>query len=125
MFEDLIVFRESRNHHQLLQQVKTHIEQHYQDPNLSLTQLSDAFGISPTYISKLFKEELGEKFIDYITKVRMTRAIELLLNTEDTIQDISLAVGYLYPLTFIRGFKKVVGTTPGSYRKSENGNAHS
>ncbi|TMV49597.1 helix-turn-helix domain-containing protein [Paenibacillus mesophilus] len=119
-FEEMGQMRENRSHHQIIQQVKSYIEEHYSNPNLSLTHLSDEFGISPTYISKLFKEELGEKFIDYVTKVRMNRAKELLTQTNETIQNIAATVGYPYTLTFIRGFKKMIGTTPGSFRKHES-----
>lgn len=109
--------RQDDNHFQFIQKVKRYIEEHYADPDLSLTQISAAFELSPSYLSRLFKEELGEKFIDYVTQVRIDRSVRLLKQTSDSIQDIAGKVGYVNSVTFIRVFKKVMGDTPGNYRK--------
>jgi len=57
-------------------------------------------------------------FVEYVTSIRMEKAERLLVETEDTIQDIGRAVGYEQSLTFIRVFKKHSGVTPGQYRKT-------
>jgi AraC-like DNA-binding protein len=109
--------REGRNHHRLIHQVKKYIGENYANSELSLAHLSDAFGVNASYVSRLFKDEYGEKFNDYVAQVRIEKAIGLLKETTSTINEIATAVGYTHPLTFIRVFKKLTGSTPGNYRK--------
>ncbi|MFD0679697.1 MULTISPECIES: helix-turn-helix domain-containing protein [unclassified Paenibacillus] len=115
--EDMRRIRESKTHYHLIGDMKAYIESHFADPDLSLTSLSDQFELHPNYLSRLFKEEFGEKFIDYLTKMRIEQAKKLLTGTNLTIQDVSVQVGYTLPVSFIRVFKKHVGTTPGDYKK--------
>lgn len=82
-----------------------------------MKHLSDRFHISAKYASYLFKEEFNLKFVDFIVKLRMERAQELLAETNETIQNISIRVGYANSITFGRVFKRIVGVTPGDYRK--------
>jgi YesN/AraC family two-component response regulator len=93
------------------------VDAHYGNPDLSLALLSDEFDLNPSSISTLFKEEFGEKFVVYVSQVRMEHAKALLRNSEHSIQEIAEKVGYLHQMSFIRAFKKQVGTTPGDYRK--------
>jgi len=109
--------REHRHHHQLMHEVKRYIGEHYANPDLSLAHLSEAFGVNASYLSRLFKEQFGEKFNDFVAQVRVEKAVELLKGTEETVNEIAAAVGYTHTLTFIRVFKKVMGNTPGNYRK--------
>lgn len=112
--------RENKSTHQLVLQVKQFISANSHNPNLSLMQLSEEFGLSANYVSRLFREAFGVKFIEYVTSIRMDEAERLLTETDDAIQDIGRAVGYEQSLTFIRVFKKHAGVTPGQYRKSKN-----
>jgi AraC-like DNA-binding protein len=116
-FDRMRELRESKTNHQLIRNVKQFIGEHYGNPDLSLAHLSQEFGLGGSYMSRLFKEEFGVKFIDYITQVRVEQAIAMLSDKEMTVQEIAEAVGYIRPMTFIRVFKKVTGSTPGSYRK--------
>lgn len=109
--------RESSPHYPNIEAIKHYIENHYTDPNLSLNQVSDHFQLSPPYLSAVFKELQGEKFIDFLTRLRMDNAKSLLSKTETSIQDVALAVGYVHSFSFIRVFKKLEGLTPGEYRK--------
>lgn len=109
--------RDQRSNRQLIQEVKAYVEQHFENPDLSLVLLGDAFQISSKYVSQLFKEEFGEKFIDYLAKVRVGKAKTWLVVTDMPIQEIAVKVGYLHSFSFIRLFKKIVGMTPGDYRK--------
>ncbi|WP_165822683.1 helix-turn-helix domain-containing protein [Paenibacillus montanisoli] len=109
--------RSQRNVFSIVQEVKSYVERNYADPSLSLVQLSDQYEIGATQLSRLFKEEVGEKLVDYLTKVRMEQAKRLLLETKKPVQDIALDVGYTHSFSFIRSFKKYVGRTPGEYRK--------
>lgn len=109
--------RENKSNYALIRNMKVYLEQHSANPDLSLHHLSDTFDFQMKNISRLFKEEIGENFIDYLTRIRIEHAKELLLGTDSSIQDITTLVGYLHPNTFIRSFKKLVGQTPGDYRK--------
>ncbi|MDK2808903.1 MAG: two-component system, response regulator YesN [Clostridiales bacterium] len=85
--------------------------------DISLEEVAKFVDISPYYFSKLFKEEEGENFIDYLTSLRIERAKELLHDSEGSIKEICSEVGYSDPNYFSRIFKKVVGYTPTDYRE--------
>ena len=72
---------------------------------------------SPYYFSKLFKDETGENFIDYLTNIRIEKAKEMLSNKELSIKEICINVGYSDPNYFSRTFKKCIGITPSEYRE--------
>lgn len=109
--------RESKGNHGVVLKVRAYIEEHYHNPDLSLSLLSDQFHMNASSLSTLFKEEFGEKFVIYLCQVRMEHAKALLRDTGCSIQEIAEKVGYLHQMSFIRAFKKMVGTTPGDYRK--------
>lgn len=95
---------------------KKYIRQHFKR-DLSLEEVAKYVDISPYYFSKLFKEEEGENFIDYLTSLRIDRAKVLLLETEESMKEVCAEVGYSDPNYFSRIFKKVVGYTPTEYRE--------
>lgn len=105
------------DHHQLIDQVKQHLETNYSNPDLSLSYLSEQFGLPSRVVSKLFKSITGERFVDYLMQLRMSQAKRLLTETDEPVQAISEKVGYLQVISFIRTFKKCEGVTPGEYRK--------
>jgi two-component system response regulator YesN len=113
----LDTLREQRSQHDLIDQVKVYIENEYNNPDFSLVMLSEKFKLTPNYLSRLFKEEFGEKFIDYLAGLRIEQAKYLLVTTSVAIQEIAVKVGYTHTFSFIRVFKKLVGRTPGDYRK--------
>ncbi|UUZ96246.1 helix-turn-helix transcriptional regulator [Paenibacillus sp. P25] len=84
---------------------------------MSLNLISDQFNINAKYSDHLFKEEYGMKFVDFLMNLRMDQAKKLLLESDLSIQEISEKVGYTHSISFGRTFKKVVGVTPGDYRK--------
>lgn len=113
----LLELRVLRSQHDLVGDVKKYIEAQYHNPDFSLVMLSDKFKLTPNYLSRLFKEEFGVKFIDYLAELRIGQAQELLLTTAAPVQEIGERVGYTHTFSFIRVFKKRVGLTPGEYRK--------
>ncbi|PYI52157.1 helix-turn-helix domain-containing protein [Paenibacillus flagellatus] len=114
-------WRETKINRSVVQEVKRYIDERYADPNLSLAVLGDEFRIHPTSISRLFKEEYGVKFVDYVNEVRVERAIGLMEQTGLAVQDIAEKVGFVHSQTFIKMFKKITGFTPGTYRKEKAG----
>ncbi|WP_248924206.1 helix-turn-helix domain-containing protein [Paenibacillus hamazuiensis] len=112
-----VSLQESKSYHHLIREIRAYIEENYANPDLSLNHISDKFSINGKYSSQLFKEHFGMKFVDFLVNLRMDHAKKLLHETEEPIQDIALKVGYLHSISFGRTFKKVVGVTPGDYRK--------
>lgn len=109
---------QSRRHNTLMREIRDYVADHYMEPNLSLTFLSDKFQISSKYLSQLFKESIGENFSDFLIGLRIDHAKRLLRETDAAVQDISDQMGYSNPTSFIRVFKKIVGLSPGQYRES-------
>ncbi len=97
--------------------VKDYVDIHYSEV-VSLTELSEKFHYTPPYISKRFREEFGMTFGQYVQKVRLTHACDILLVTDYSIDRISELVSYSTPIPFRRAFKKRYGMTPGEYRKA-------
>lgn len=87
------------------------------DKDISLNDVAEVVNISPYYFSKLFKEEKGTNFIDYITKIRIERAKELLKDPERSIKEVCVLSGYANPNYFSRIFKKQEGITPTEFRE--------
>lgn len=117
LHEHHLSVRELKSQKHLMTDIRAYIEENYSNPDLSLNHLSDKFGVNAKYSSQLFKAEFGLKFVDFLVSLRMERAKQLLLETEESIHEISLLVGYNHPISFGRTFKKTVGVTPGDYRK--------
>ncbi len=92
------------------------IKQNYADQDLNVNKISDVFSLHPVYLSRMFKEKIGQTPSDYITKIRMDEACKLLATTAYDVKVIAERVGYLSAQTFSRAFKKTIGLTPGNYR---------
>ena len=99
----------------LIQGVADYLKDNYSNPDLSMLSVADEFKISPAYLSRLFKQEIGIGPAAYLQKIRIEAVKEMLLNSDMTIKDISEAVGYQYVLTLNRNFKKIEGITPSQY----------
>ncbi len=101
--------------------LKDQMEKNFTQPDFSINQLAEQFHVSIAYISYLVKKEVNQNFSDYIWKLRLDRARELLLNTDQSIDEISVAVGYLNTSSFRRKFKQDTGLTPSQYRSQAGG----
>ncbi|XEC96229.1 AraC family transcriptional regulator [Paenibacillus tarimensis] len=117
-YEQIDKLRKDRNNHPLIQEVRKFVEDNYTDPNMSLSLIAEKFELKTSYLSRMFKVENGENFVDYLARIRMEKAMELLKNTTAPIQEISMIVGYAHYISFNRVFKKLTGMTPGDYRRS-------
>lgn len=100
----------------MIEKAKAYINENYHR-DISLEEVSRSVDISSYYFSKLFKEETGENFIEYLTAIRIEKAKELLHHRENSIKNISIETGYSDPNYFSRIFKKQVGITPTEYRE--------
>lgn len=110
-----------------IDRIVSYIDDHYADHTLSLETIAFEFAISPSHVSRSFKEKMGLNFIQYIWQKRMDEVMRHLKTTNAPLKEIIIQVGYLDTPNFIRKFKKETGYTPGQYRKlyGENGPAES
>lgn len=99
----------------LTKRAKEYIKANYSN-SITLEDVAREINVSPQYLSKLFKEETGENFIDYLTGIRIRIAKNLLEDDEMSVKEICYSIGYSDPNYFSRIFKKVVGSTPTEYR---------
>ncbi len=104
-------------HKEIVDEVLRHMEEHYEDSELSLNHLASLVNVSPNHLSTIFSAQTGRSFIKYLTELRMNKAKELLKCTSMRSSEISEAVGYKDPHYFSYMFKKTVGVTPTNYRE--------
>ena len=99
----------------VVSEARQYIEKNFAK-DISLDDVAGSVDVSPYYFTRMFKEETGETFIEYLTKLRINRAKELIRDPLMTIGEIGQAVGYADPNYFSRIFKKTTGMTPSEFR---------
>lgn len=97
--------------------VKFYIEDNYSREDFSFQDAADHVNLSVPHLSRMFRKEMGVTFIDYLTSVRIRKAIELLHNGELKIYEIAELTGYANQHYFSNVFKKNLGVSPAEYRR--------
>jgi two-component system, response regulator YesN len=87
------------------------------DKNITIQKIALQVHMNPTYFSEYFKAQTGETILDYVTRIRIGKAKELLLSTDLKIYDISVEVGYTDTKYFSKLFKKYYGEVPSKFRE--------
>jgi transcriptional regulator GlxA family with amidase domain len=95
------------------------------DEELSLTEVGKAVNISGNHLSEKFKEVTGINFVDYISRIRVGKAHDLLENSNLRISEIAFAVGFQSLSQFNRVFKKLTRNSPTQFRTAHNKRAKS
>lgn len=93
------------------------------DKDISLTRLAEEFYYNPSYLSRLFKQELNKNYSVFTSEIRINYSKQLLLNQDMKIGDIAEKVGYKSYKQFKENFKKVTGMTPTEFKKVGRYNA--
>ncbi|WNQ08887.1 helix-turn-helix domain-containing protein [Paenibacillus aurantius] len=103
----------------LKENVIAYIEEHYRDTELSINMIAEHFHVHPSYLSRYFKEQVGDNLTEYLNRYRVEQSKVQLLQEEIYIRDISEKVGFHSISTYIRLFKKYEGVTPSAYREAK------
>lgn len=122
MVRDLLHFADmltklAQRERNIIRDIADYIEQHYHE-EMTLQHISDRFFLSREYISRRFKQEFGENISDYITRIRIDKAKQLLRSPNLRIVQIAEIIGYQDEKYFSKVFKKTVGLSPNEYRKT-------
>jgi len=95
------------------------VQEHYDDQNLSVTQLANQFGLNPSYLSRSFKKSMNIGLAAYIQNVRVEAAKELLKDQQVSVKCVAEQVGFNNALTMNRAFRRQEGTTAGQLRRTD------
>lgn len=98
--------------------ILTYLEKHYADPDLSQLQVAETFEMSTSTLSRLFKNQIGIGFSEYVNDKRIDRAKDLLLTTKASTREIAEQVGLANYNYFLRLFKSTVGVSPTVFRQN-------
>lgn len=115
---ELNLQQQSAARNQLIRKVISFVHERYADENLSLQQTASVLYVNPSYLSHIFKKDTGESFVEYVTNVRLNKAMELLRmgfldeNITFNVTTVARQVGYSDPFYFSKCFKKKFGITP-------------
>lgn len=86
--------------------------------NITLEEMAKRVGVSSQYLSKIFKDETGQTFVEYLTTLRINRAKDIIQTSDQPIKQVGIMVGYKDPNYFSRIFRSVVGVSPSDFRDS-------
>jgi two-component system response regulator YesN len=99
----------------VIERIRSVMDTQYAE-NLTVSDIAESVYLSSTYVSLIFKQETGETVYEYLTKVRIERAKELLRDPKNKFYEVCEAVGYADPSHFSKIFKKHTGFTPSTFR---------
>lgn len=102
----------------ILREVRSYIESRYMDPDFSLQETADHLHVSSQHLSRVFRQHNNITFMDFLTRMRIRKAVELLADQEMKIYEIAESCGYSNQHYFSSAFKKVLGVSPMEYRKN-------
>lgn len=100
-------------------EIVEYIQKNISDPELSLSSIANKFYLNPSYLCRVFKQEIGQSFIEYLTKIRIEKAIELLKETDLRNYEVCEKIGVLDPNYFGKCFKKYTGISVSDFKKTQ------
>lgn len=113
-----LMIREKNIEPPMIARAKQFIDEH-QDEDISLPDVSKAVNTSTFYFCKMFKKATGINFTEYLSRVRIEKAKNLLLNPNARVSEVAYDVGFQSLTHFNRVFRKLVGESPTDYRKKK------
>jgi AraC-like DNA-binding protein/ligand-binding sensor protein len=115
MVSNQVIIQQENSESPVITRAKDYIQEH-QSEKLSLGQVAKAVNMSAFYFCKMFKKVTGVNFTDYLSRVRIEKAKNLLLNPNLRVSEIAFEVGFQSLTHFNRVFKKLLGQSPTDYR---------
>ena len=107
----------------VVRRIRGYLERNY-DQKITLASLSSIFNISVRQLNRMIKQELGVSVIELLHKIRIERAKHFLLETDEKVITVASMVGYEDPAFFSRLFQRLVGCSPGKFRKEHEKAGH-
>ena len=105
----------SKEENHLISVVTKYIDDNFTDNELNLQNVSDELGYNSKYISRVFKDNMGLTFSNYLTNIRIQNAVFLIDQGVTAIKNVALLSGYKDPFYFSNVFKTVMGISPKQY----------
>ena len=106
-----VIWKSSENH-DIVQQIKDYVTVNYMN-DVTIAEMGNRFDISPSYISRIFRNKTGEKYIDFVTAVRMKKAMEIIRKSPSlSVKEVAERVGYISEKHFSKTFKKYFDCLP-------------
>lgn len=102
----------------LKDKIQQYINENYTDSSINVSAVANRFNMNSKYISKRFREQAGMGILEYVNTLRIQHAKQLFERTELTVEEVCQQTGYTNTKTFNRCFLKMIGITPGEYRKN-------
>ena len=122
MLSNQVVVQQENAEPPMITKAKQYIEEHHTE-NVRMGQVARAVCTSPFYFCKMFKAKTGINFTDYLSRVRVEKSKNLLLNPNLRVSEIAFEVGFQSLTHFNRVFKRVMGQSPTDYRSQLLGRA--
>jgi AraC-like DNA-binding protein len=116
-----IMIQDSESEPPMIRRAKAYIAGHYGDP-VNLDEIARVMHVSTFYFCKMFRKATGLTFTDYLGRIRVERAKNLLLNPHLRVSEIAYTVGFQSLTHFNRIFHRTTGEAPTAFR--DNGTAH-
>jgi two-component system response regulator YesN len=102
----------------IIDDIKAYMRDNLSDFDMSLSSVAHAFYVNPSYLSRIFKQETGQSFTEYLSRIRLEKAVELLSKTDMKAYQVADAVGIKDPFYFSNCFKKFTGLSVNEFKKS-------
>ncbi len=119
MAHDVSVVKEHSYGDDIAPKLFEYVKEHYNDQCIGLQALAEEFGISESYVSRIFKKAYDRNFVNFLEQLRIEKSCDFLTESNMPIAKISETVGYLYVNTFNKAFKRHVGMSPSEYRRQK------
>ncbi len=116
-FTDLVFNLQDVKHVDVIYKAIDYIKRNYMK-KISLKEVADQVLLSPSYFSKLFKDEMSCNFNHFLNQVRIERSKTVLLDNTVPLVDVAFLMGFEDQSYFTKVFKKMTGVSPGKYRES-------
>ena len=107
----------SENTKEIVRQAAAYIDTYYYEP-LTLSGLSERYHVENSYFSKVFRKEMGENLIHYLSRTRIEKAIGYMQQGSTNLAEIAFMVGYDDYTYFNKVFRKMMGVGPREYRQN-------